>query len=248
MLRTLLSAAAFACLITPVTTDAWAQQPTQAVENSSPLRIRYVGELIDAERMPVSGVFRLVFQLTAEDAAAPAWSETHFVTIGEGQFALILGTSAPLPTALENSRATLRIGLVGGEEISRHPLTVTRYVPGPPEAQPAFERVTFADLAARAIVTDSAEYARNGERFNGQTVDEFSRYEEIQGRIEELRERLRTDGGAQIGTDYIYLSPFGGPNGNRYEHICPAGFVVTGVRGGAGRVIDGFVPTCTQIR
>lgn len=248
MLRIFISAVTL-CGVLSAAAPATAQQPAQPpAQEQAPLRILYAGELIDAERMPVSGVFRFVFQLTAEDAAAPAWSETHYVTIGEGQFSLVLGTVTPIPATLENTRSTMRIGLTSGDEISRHALTVTRYVPPEAPEQPTFERVTFADLAARAIVADNAQYARNGERLSNQTVDEFSRYDEIQDRIEELRERLRTDGGAQIGTDYIYLSPFGGPNGNRYEYLCPAGFAITGVRGGAGRVIDGFVPTCTQIR
>lgn len=247
MLRILISAAVL-CGVCVASTSSAQQPAQQAVQEQPPLRILYAGELIDAERMPVSGVFRFVFQLTAEDAAAPAWSETHYVTITEGQFSLILGTTTAIPVALENTRSTLRIGLTSGDEISRHALTVTRYLPPPPPGEPTFERVTFADLAARAIVADTARYARDGERLSGETVDEFSRHEEIQGRIEELRERLRTDGGAQIGTDYVYTGRFGGPNGNPYEYICPSGFVITGIRGGSGRVIDGLVPTCTQIR
>jgi hypothetical protein len=170
------------------------------------------------------------------------------VGVGEGQFTLLLGQVSPVPQILETRRLTMRIRLVSGEEIARHELTVQRHLPVPTSDGPSFERITFADLAARALRADRAGFAENGQRLGDQSVDELLRNDEIETRIAELRERLRTDGGAQIGDEYVYSGPIGGRAGNPYQHTCPAGYAITGLRGGSGQLIDGVVGICTQIR
>lgn len=232
----------FAAWLVLMASAAWAQPAPAGMQ------VQYTGELIDGDRHPISGIFRLVFELFEPGAEAAAWTETHHVSVGEGQFSLLLGQTTPVPAALDTRRLTMRVRLVSGEEIARHELTVRRHLPPTPSAGPAFERITFADLAARAIRADHVSFAENGQRLGDQTVGELLRNDEIEARIAELRERLRTDGGAQIGDEFVYSGPVGGRSGNPYQHTCPAGYAVTGLRGGAGQLIDGMVGICTQIR
>jgi hypothetical protein len=40
----------------------------------------------------------------------------------------------------------------------------------------------------------------------------------------------------------------GGKGGQRYERKCPDGFVMTGIRGGAGALMDSVEIICTQLK
>lgn len=107
---------------------------------------------------------------------------------------------------------------------------------------------TEASFAEVAEYAQRAKVAENAEKVGGKTV------EELEAEIEKLREliaELRTNQkGAQvtIGDDSTVLPRVGGTGGSAYLRECPPGYVVTGIRGSAGALIDGLQLICSPLR
>ena len=235
----------FLLLLTTFTHQAPEAQQTTVIE------VEYRGEMIDADGQPISGVFPLTFQLLeTADSAEPVWTEQRFVTVEQGGYRIRLGRATPIPAQYAGQSMTLVIVLGAAGEIARYPFTPTPWSAAPDPLQTArIERITFAELAGRAVRADRALFAQDCRTLSGRTVDAIDRSPDLAERIEELRSQLRDEGGAQIGSDYQYAELVGHPtNGNRYDLVCPAGYVITGARGGAGNLVDGFQLVCTQIQ
>jgi hypothetical protein len=227
--------------------------PHQAPEaqQTTVMEVEYRGEMIDPDGHPISGVFPLTFQLfSTPDGTEPVWTEQRFVTVDQGGYRIRLGRANPLPSLHAGQPMTLAIVLGATGEIARYPFTPTPWEPAADPLQTAqIERITFAELAGRAVRADRAGFARDCRTLGGRTVDQLDRSTDLAERIEELRTQLRDEGGAQVGTDYQYAEVVGhATNGNRYDIVCPAGYVITGARGGAGNLVDGFQLVCTQIQ
>ena len=234
-----------ALLLTTLSHQSPEAQQTTVIE------VEYRGEMIDADGHPISGVFPLTFQLFATpDATEAVWTEQRFVTVDQGGYRIRLGRATPMPALHAGQAMTLAIVLGSAGEIARYPFTPTPWAAAPDPLETAqIERITFAELAGRAVRADRALFARDCLTLGGRTVDEIDRSTDLAERIEELRTQLRDEGGAQVGSDYQYAEIVGhATNGNRYDVVCPAGYVITGARGGAGNLVDGVQMVCTQIQ
>jgi hypothetical protein len=223
---------------------------TLGAQDPTSIESVYRGEMVDPDGVPLSGTFPLTFTLfDSPDGQTPLWTETRFVTVFNGGYELHLGRATPMAPTLAGQSLTIAITLGSLGEITRAPYTPVAWAPPVDPLDTAnVERITFADLAGRAIRADRAQFARDCRTLGGRDVTQIDRSADMMGRIEDVRDELREGAGAQVGEDRQYVDRFGGPNGNRYEHNCPPGYVITGARGGAGNVVDGIQFVCSQIQ
>lgn len=219
-----------------------------ASAQDEPLRMRYTGELLDADFRPFSGVFPMTFKLLPRDRNEPLWTSTRFVAVEGGMYSLTLGRDVPLPADAEGQSMILVVEIGSAGEVARHQLTVEREAVVPPPTESAtIHRIPIADLAGRAVFADEATRADDGQRIGGMTARDFARYEDLRERIAELETELREGRGVTIGADRATIQRIGGEGGMPYHTECPPGYVVTGGRGGGGNLVDGFRGVCSQL-
>ena len=108
--------------------------------------------------------------------------------------------------------------------------------------------VTFADVADRALFAVEADIADSCDTIGGMTLEELDRYEEVLEQIAELEAQVSRATGAQLGSRTTTLERVGGSGGNPYSRSCPPGHVITGVRGGAGSLIDSIEIVCSPLQ
>jgi hypothetical protein len=229
------------------------------------LRVDYGGELIDGSARPLSGVFALRFKLYQSAGANDAlWEEHHYVAVVDGEYEVALGSENPLAPELVDRELYVSVEFMD-EELLREPLVLRRAAaagqPLPLEGiitdpDGNLTQVTFAQLAERAVVADTAERAHDCERLGGLTAAELDRYDELSRRLAELEERMNREsrdpretrgGGAQVGSSTTVLQRIGGDGGQRYTRMCPAGYVLVGARGGAAQLVDSIEFVCAPI-
>jgi hypothetical protein len=210
-------------------------------------RMGYAGELVDADRRPLSGVYPLVFSL--HDASGERlWHETRYVTVVEGIYDLRLGADTRIPAELRGEALELRIAVDGVGEVMRHPIEVHAWSPPPPTlTQAQVQRLVQVELAARALLAERAGRAHSGRRLSGTTLDRIDQSANLAERIDELRVTFERERGAQVGTEVVVVDRVGGATGRPYARTCPSGWVVTGARGGSGRMVDGFQLICSRL-
>lgn len=220
-----------------------------AQERTAGGQIEYVGELIDAQMTPISGVFALTFTIYRDEGAQSAvWSEVHYAAVAEGRYEVVLGTVNPLPRELNDQRVYMAVSLGSTGEITRHPLDIDFVdAPQPREAIIAQMRVSYADLAERAIVAQEASSADDCATLNGKTIDEIDRYDELLAEMSTLREEVSRAARPQVSARTTTLERVGGTGGNPYTRTCPPGHVVVGMRGGAGALIDSIEIICAPL-
>lgn len=220
-------------------------------EQGDGFAITYRGELLDAERRPLSGVFGVTFELLHQrDATDPLWTEQHWVAVSEGMYDLRLGNSRPLPPHLANRQLWLRI-LIGGAEVGMHQIAINDGQTDDVEINPGpfFSQRPIVDLAGHALGADRAERARDCRTLDGRTLEQLDRSAEFESQLADLRRQLRAASeGPFVGEDQRVLDRIGGETGNPYQVMCPPGYVVTGIRGKGGNVLDSYNAICSQIR
>jgi hypothetical protein len=54
--------------------------------------------------------------------------------------------------------------------------------------------------------------------------------------------------GGGLGDQRRVLDSVGGPGGSSYEKTCPPGWVVVGITGGEGRVVDSLAVICKPLK
>ncbi|MFU8806191.1 MAG: hypothetical protein ACNA8W_20435 [Bradymonadaceae bacterium] len=233
--------------------------PAPALE-ARKVRVEYQGLLQDENDQPISGVFALDFKIYDRSlAATPLWSERHFVAVVGGEYVAPLGTYRPLISTHIEGERWIGIELVGEGEILRDNLMVhepTTPLPaqvagrGSPGA-----RVTFSDVADRAIEADRARVAESAEKLGDMSLEEIERLSNLA--LERLGEHISDpdahsamgrSGRSGVGTERRVMELIGGRGGAAYDVRCPPGFVVTGVEGTAGRVVDNFRLVCSPLQ
>lgn len=211
------------------------------------MRVVFVGELLDDANQPISGVFPLTFEMYRNtEAESPVWSEQQHVAVHQGMYEVHLGRVNGIPAEWEGEERVVRVKL-GELELAVQSLELTRWVPASAGA-PSLRYQRLVELAGTAIEADAAAYARNCQTLQGHRVAAIDRYGELNRQLEEMRERIERPPGNRIGQESVNSGPFGGAGGARYEYRCPPGFVMTGARGGAGHLVDGFRVICTQLQ
>jgi len=224
--------------------------------------VEYTGELIDDTARPLAGVFSLDFKLFAEDDEDPVWESTRFIAVSEGEYTVRLGTEVPLDRDWEGEELAVAV-YFGGGELTRATQAMTAVVvesEPEPEAVPvrptievagggSVTEVTFAQLADRALVAEEAEHAGDAESIQGHTWDDIDeRIDDVVERLAEHQADPEGHGRVRVGLgSQTVLQRVGGEGGVRYTRMCPAGYVVVGIRGGAGGFVDSMELVCAQL-
>lgn len=220
---------------------------TSPPAQSPTMRVAFRGELVDEESRPISGVFPLTFKLyRSATSEAPVWEERQYVAVFDGMYEVHLGRTEGIPSGWQGEERVLEVAIedvvVGSQTLMLH-----RWVPHD-QRGPTIRYERLVELAGTGVAADEAQFARDCRTLEGQPVAAVDHYGELRSELDELRERLNGPAGNRIGTETVVLSRIGGEGGIEYEYNCPPGFVMTGARGGAGQVIDGFRIICTQLQ
>lgn len=243
-----------ACVALTATSDAQqaAQQapraPAAAAAGAdSVMRVDYHGELFDDSSRPISGVFPLTFAILGPNGQ-PIWSEEQFVAVFQGEFDVQLGRIDGVPRAYAGSEHRLRVSL-GDSTVAEHRYRMREWHPEDDSASlPVIERLPPVDLSGRAVRADRATLAHDCAALGGRSVEQLDHAVDLRTRLDELRTRINRPPGNRIGTETVVLPRIGNDSGNPYDRSCPPGFVVTGIRGGEGNLLDSYRPICTQLQ
>lgn len=236
-------------------------------DKSTNIKILYSGQLQDGNGEPVSGIFPLTFKLYKHQLAAESiWQEQHFVAVVDGHYRLELGTrDALLPDQIEGKR-WMGVEFDSEGEILRDQLIVTLTDSTQPGglknagsasgASGSNRSSTFAEVAERANYAEHAALADRAEKlgdFDAEAIEKLSNLA-----LERLGEHLtdpdahkggKTGGRSAVGTERMLVDTrAGGRGGEPYKIHCPPGFVVTGIEGGAGRLVDSVQIVCSPIQ
>ncbi|HET6567336.1 MAG TPA: hypothetical protein VFG50_05170, partial [Rhodothermales bacterium] len=128
-----------------------------AVQAQVPHVMNYQGRLV-ADDVPTSGEYQVTFSLyaTAEGGTA-VWTETHEVTVTDGVFDVLLGSTTPLSNELLAAQDKLYLGIKVGSEAEMTPrlfLASTAFAIRAAEADGVADgAVTTAKLADGAVTS-----------------------------------------------------------------------------------------------
>lgn len=208
----------------------------------------YRGEIIDDAGGPISGVFSLTFKLYQSGEDESFWDEHHHVSVYAGSYDIVLGELTAVPDEYRGETVQIAVEVADAGEFTRHDVLLAPSVSQTREEVLAELDVIFADLADRSLYAVQAEAADDCVRLGGKTLEELDRYEELIEDITELRGEVDEMTGAALGSRTTTLERIGGAGGNSYSRTCPPGHVVTGVRGGAGALIDSIELICSPLR
>lgn len=208
--------------------------------------VNYKGKLVDEAGKAISGIFPMTFKLVAGLKSKKAvWSESMWVAVDRGIYRVRLGESKRLPSQ-DLSRHLLAVEVRGLGEISREPFGEDSnkvFSPAPQGAagQTVSPRhqgsVKFADSAGFAVESD---HAKNADRIQNLTVEDLTR--------KVLEEGGGGGGKAKIGATKRFGNRVGGSGGtSEYNEVCPKGYVMTGIKGGAGIYLDSIQIICSPI-
>lgn len=275
---------AAALIVLLLACSAWAQdgsnaekapdapQPTSSTKSNvdEPIVVDYTGRIQDQAGNPISGVFELRFKLfKAEDSANPAWDETRYVAVVDGDYEIGLGEHRKLRKRQIPESPWIGVELVGEGEIVRDAFEVdlssaeetsddasggaisakTRDLL---EKAAKDNSIAFADVAQRAVTADTATRAERADALGDLSAQEIKDLSNVA--LERLGEHIADPtahdaaGGIRIGSERQITESAGGSGGGSYEIKCPKGHVVTGIRGGAGRLIDSISLICQPLR
>jgi hypothetical protein len=249
-------------------------KPAQAAPTPStvdePIVVDYTGRIQDESGNPVSGVFQLRFKLLkTEDSANPTWAETRYVAVVDGDYRVGLGERRKLRKRQIPSSAWIGVELVGEGEIVRDRFDVDSASPDKKpqqassggisqETKDLLEKaakdnsIAFADVAQRAVTADTATTADKANAIGDMSAQEIKDLSNVA--LERLGEHIadpsahEAAGGIRIGNERQITDSAGGSGGRDYELKCPKGYVVTGIRGGAGRLVDSLSLICQPLR
>jgi hypothetical protein len=221
----------------------------------------------------VSGVFHLEFKLYgAEKAANASWSERQYVAVVDGAYTVPLGSRSTLVRSTIPENAWIGVDLVGEGQLIRD-----RFDVGKPQADAPADgqatkggmhvsdetrklledarnnkKVTFADVAERAVTADNAEVANRANMVGDLTAAQLEKKAEVA--LDRLGDHIAdpnahdATGGLGLDNQRSVQQRVGGSGGKSYQVNCPPGHVVTGVKGGAGRLVDSFRLICQKLR
>lgn len=206
----------------------------------------YRGTLQNEAGDPISGVFPLTFKLyRGSMSAEPMWSETHFVAAVDGRYQVPLGHRTALGEHLLRGERWVGIELDSETEILRDRITIDGLDDGDDDGQPG-DRVSHADVAERSIMADDA-LALDG--MSAEDIEDMANLP-----MRRLGEHIADPdahdavSGPKIGSPSRAADEqAGGSGGSPYDIRCPDGHVVTGITGGAGRLVDSVTIVCSPL-
>lgn len=241
----------------------------------SEIVVDYQGRLQDARGEAISGVFDLEFKLyDGEHAAKPTWSARQFVAVVDGDYTVPLGLENPLKKSAVPDDVWIGVEWVGQGELLRDEFKIAgranRGQAGDPEAEANLQwevsaetrelleaaksgkRISFADIAERAVSADTADNARRAESIGEMSAEDIKKVSELA--LNRLGDHLadpdahQATGGLVLDDKHAVQKRVGGAGGSPYQVNCPPGHVVTGIKGGAGRMVDSISIICTKLK
>lgn len=214
----------------------------------------YGGRLVDGSGRPVTGVFPLTFSIyTGANTKRALWTDSVFVAVDNGVYAIELGRTKALPKSLNLKKAEIGIALTGRKgDIVREPMekaaavTDARVI----EVKPVGGATTGVKPSAanQQSYADVAGYAYESER--AKVADRIGGLSETDLRDLAKSAATATQNTAprvKIGNEKRFMESAGGSEGTPYAITCPAGYVVVGIRGGAGALVDSVSVICSPL-
>ncbi|QDG54702.1 hypothetical protein FIV42_29345 [Persicimonas caeni] len=270
-LPTLIAAALLTAAFAPASmAQDKVQKPTKPASTSSAeMVVDYNGTLQDENAKPVSGVFHLEFKLyDGQHAKRSSWNERHFVAVVDGVYTVPLGSAKSLERSLVPKDAWIGVELVGEGELLRDrfalsdggsqaskgvdDIAISDETRKLLESAQTNSKIAFADVAERAVTADKAEVAVRAQQIGDLSADELEKKAEVA--LERLGEHIAdpdahsATGGIRLDGERAVQKRVGGPGGAPYQVNCPPGYVVTGIKGGAGKLIDSVQLICQKLR
>lgn len=246
-------------------------EPASGDRDDQKILVDYEGQLQDADGNPISGVFPLKFNIYTDSKAAEAlWSERQYVAVVDGTYKVPLGRKSTLNRENVSGNRWIGVELVGEGEILRDKLRLQESQIAANDAEGdsgtgvdtsktrellekarKSDQIAFADIAERAVGADKAKHAETADKVGSMTAKEIERLSNLA--LERLGEHIADPkahkaSGGKLGDRERVMNSVGGPGGNSYERHCPPGFVVTGIKGGSGRVVDSISIICQRIQ
>lgn len=234
---------------------------------SDRILVDYTGRLQDQSGSPISGVFHFEFNLYSDSKSAePLWTETRYVAVVDGSYTIPLGQNVKLQREHIAGPRWIGVELVGEGEILRDKLSIKETSPddeadGEGAVSDKTKRwldraannsdMTFAEVAKRAVFADRADRAESAQKVGSLTADEIERLSNLS--MERLGEHIADPEahgatGRTLGDETRVLDQVGGSGGASYRTECPPGFVVTGIKGGAGDMLDSIALICRRLQ
>lgn len=245
----------------------------RATGDSSERRVvlDYKGQLQDGDGNPISGVFHMNFNIYDDpDAKKPLWSEKQYLGVVDGSYKVPLGRTTELSRSELAGDRWIGIELVGGSEVLRDKLKVresrisaksgggdgtgsidTSETEAMIKKAQNTDQMAFADVAQRAVEADKAKVAASAESIGDMSAEKVKELSNLA--LERLGEHVADPNahdasGGGLGDQRRVLDSVGGPGGNSYEKTCPPGWVVVGITGGEGRVVDSLAVICKPLK
>lgn len=239
-------------------------------DETSNVLVDYNGKLQDADGNAISGVFHLEFNLyTDANAEEASWSERQYIGVVDGSYKVPLGRTSDLPKSQIEGPRWIGVELVGEGEILRDRLKISAsQVDAKGESESDFDvdtsktrelikeaqskdNMAFADIAQRSVEADKAKVAERAKKVGSMNAEEVERLSNLA--LERLGEHVADPDAHGASTQKLgdrrrVMDSVGGPGGSRYEEECPPGWVVTGISGGAGRVLDSITIICKPLK
>lgn len=231
--RTLFASATLACLcLAAVATPALA-----ASKRKLRTVLDFDSRLKDENGKPITGIFRMQFELKKPKARRSFWKESHWITVDNGKYAVKLGKQKELPSKFDPSAAVIEVSIAGAGTILQEPLSGTDAALTTVDVGSGGGKriVQYAEKAGFAYDAEHAGVADRIGPYTGKLLTET---------IQKL-ERRKTK--LKVSRNRINLTMAGGVGGTPFEQICPPGTIVVGLRGGSGIYIDNVQIVCAPL-
>ncbi len=233
-MKTKLLAAAIAVAVLGSAAPALGKSPIRKMRTV----LDFESRLKDENNRPVSGIFPMVFELKKKKARRAFWSETHWVAVDNGRYALQLGKGKKkLPRKFDPKKATIVVKIKGVGTILTEPLAGADASVSSVEDTGGKRIVQYAEKAGFAY---DSEHATVADRLGDWTAKLLTKA------LEKLKKKMKKRK-VKVGRNRINLTSAGGVGGTPFEQICPPGTVAVGLRGGAGIYIDNVQIVCAPI-
>jgi len=203
-------------------------------------RVPYTGQLQNENMRPIAGVYPMQFSLyKTRKGRRAVWSESLWVAVENGNYTVEIGARKKLPKKLKLERLFLGVEIVGVGEILRErliPESTPAIASGTPQAPapPPADRNTSTQNSTvdEAMFAYEAGYAKNAAKINNMDVEELKQYIHVP---------------VKLGPATKNTGAAGGSGGYEFNESCPKGYVVTGMRGAAGKYLDSISLICSPI-
>jgi len=207
-------------------------------------RVMYTGKLQNENMGKIAGVYPIQFSLYKTRKGRRAiWSESLWVAVENGNYSVEIGARKKLPRSLNLERLFLGVEIVGIGEILRErlipetraapqPAMNTISAPAPASKTDPLGAASGASVVDEAMFAYEAGYSKNSAKLNNMDVEELKKFIHVP---------------VKLGLTTKNTSPAGGAGGYEFTESCPKGYVVTGMRGAAGKYLDSLTLICSPL-